>query len=350
MTEKPQDGVNLPPGSSALVPLLGVLVAIALAGAMKATGSIFIPLVISIFLCYLINFITSALARLRLPEILTIPIIGAVLLGLFLVLELVVVNTISDISEQAPLYQRRLENLVEGFLERLGPHSTVFTEVDWIGRLFEASSSLSVSLFGSVVNFVSKTVLVILYTAFILAGRKAMTNRVIKAFSEARAQEIQDTLTKINVAVQRYVVTKILVSLATGILVSVVLLAFGVDFALFWGLLTFLLNFIPTVGSIIATLFPVLVALLQFDSPWTALWVLICIMVVQQVLGSVIDPILQGRRLNLSPIVILFALVFFGWLWGFWGMVLSIPLTAMIKISMDHTRSLKPIAIMLEKG
>lgn len=329
--------------------LLGILAVIAVAATLKVARSVFIPLVISIFLCYLINFISSALTRLRLPQLLTIPVILGAFFGILLLLEMVVVNTISDISSHAPAYQIRIENLVAGLISRLGNRSTILTEFDWTGRLTQALSSLSVTLFESVINFISNAVLVILYTAFILAGRKAMTHRVARAFSTTRALEIQETLQKINTAVQRYVVTKILICLLEGALVTVVLLAFGVDFALFWGLLTFLLNFIPTLGSIISTLLPVTLALLQFESPWISLAVFLCLMALQQGIGNVLEPIVQGRRLNLSPIVILFALVSFGWLWGFWGMVLSVPLTAMAKIAMEQTSTLRSFTVMLEK-
>ena len=335
---------------SRVVPaLLGVLVAIAAAAALRATSSVLIPLVLAVFLCYLILPIMRFLKRFRVPEVLTLPASLLLIVGLLFLLNLVVVQTIGEIQEAMPRYTERMNELSNGLIAHLGDRAELIQDVDWVGEVSDALTGMTVSIFGSVVNFIGKLVLVIMYMVFIMLGREGIVRNLGRAFSKERAEELQDIVQKVNIQVQRYVVGKIMISFATGLLMFLVLYFFNVDFALFWGLVGFLLNFIPTVGSLIACLIPIVISLFQFGDPAKTLYISICLIGVQQGIGNVVEPAVQGDRLNLSPIVVLFALVFFGWLWGFWGMVLSVPLMATLKIVFEHTRSLQPIAIMMEK-
>ena len=330
--------------------LLAVLVAIFGAAALKATSGIIIPLILAIFLCYLLSPIMSWLAEHRVPEGLTIPCAMLVLVIALIPLNAVIVSTIFELQNRVPFYAMRFEDIAGSLLDSLGTDANVLNEVNWVEDISGALTSITVTMFGSVIGFVGNLVLVVTYTAFILIGRKGFQANIERAFSQDRASELKAIFAKMNQQIQRYIATKIMLSLGTGFAMFLVLLLFGVDFALFWGLLGFLLNFIPTVGSLIAVLLPIGVALLQFSQPIDVVWVAISLVAIQQVIGNVIEPALQGKRLNMSPIVVLFALVFFGWLWGFWGMVLSVPLMAVLKIVFEHTPALKPIAILLEKG
>ena len=335
---------------SRVVPtLLGVLVAIAAAAALRATSSVLIPLVLAIFLCYLILPVMNFLKRFRVPEALTLPASLLLIVGMIFLLNLVVVQTVGEIQEAMPRYTERMTELSDGLIAHLGDRAELIQEVDWVSEVSEALTGMTVSVFGSVVNFIGKLVLVIMYMAFIMVGRQSFVRNLGRAFSQERATEVQDIVQKVNVQIQRYIAGKIVVSFATGFLMFIVLWFFGVDFALFWGLMGFLLNFIPTVGSLIACLLPIVISLFQFGDPMKTVYVGLCLIGVQQAIGNGVEPALMGQRLNLSPLVVLFALVFFGWLWGFWGMVLSVPLMATLKIVFEHTQSLQPIAIMMEQ-
>jgi AI-2 transport protein TqsA len=120
-----------------------------------------------------------------------------------------------------------------------------------------------------------------------------------------------------------------------------------VEFAIIWGLLTFLLNFIPNIGSVIATILPLLIAFIQFDSVGTLFWLALLLSGVQMIIGNFIDPRVVGRSVNLSPLVVLCSLMFWGWLWGFIGMFLAVPISVIIKIVFENTRSLKFISILM---
>jgi len=138
----------------------------------------------------------------------------------------------------------------------------------------------------------------------------------------------------------------------TAVLVYLVLLVMHVDFPLTWAAFTFLLNFIPTVGSIIATVPPVLLALIKCygESFWPAAIVLTLLLLIQQTMGSLVEPKLMGDKLNLSPVVILLSLVFWGWLWGITGALLSVPIAAAMKIVCENIEALKPISVLMGTG
>ena len=161
---------------------------------------------------------------------------------------------------------------------------------------------------------------------------------------------INEVIKKIDSQVQRYLAIKTIVSLITGILVTVVLMIFGVDFAIVFGFLTFILNYIPNIGSFIATAFPVAIAAFQFETFWPAFWLLIILIAMQMAMGNIVEPRLMGEGLGLSPLVILFFLFFWGWLWGIPGMILAVPLAAIIKIVCSNIPSLQFVAVLMSKG
>lgn len=335
--------------SSVVPTLLGILVAIVGAAALKVASGVLIPLVLAIFLVYLLAPVMAWLARRGVPEALTLPGTMILLIGFAVVLQIFISITVTEIADRAPFYADRFEILASRLLEAVGSNARALQQVDWVGQVTGALSDLTVGLFGSVISFVGNLVLVTAYAIFLLLGRKSFATNLSRAVAEERAEEIRNVLTQVNTQVQQYIATKIVLSAITGGLMYGALVIFGVDFALFFGLLGFLLNFIPTVGSAIAAILPILLSLLQFDSALTVAGVAISLIGIQQIIGNAIEPKVMGERLNMSPIVVLFALVFFGWLWGFWGMVLSVPLMATLKIAMSNSRALKPIAVLLEK-
>ena len=143
--------------------------------------------------------------------------------------------------------------------------------------------------------------------------------------------------------VRQYLVTKTLISLGTGALTWLVLFLLGVDFALVFGFIAFVLNYIPNIGSSIAVIFPFILTLLQFETLAIPMGVLIGLGGTQLIMGNVVEPRIMGYSLNLSPLLILVSLIFWGWLWGIWGMVLAVPLMATIKIVFENLEHMKPV-------
>ena len=161
------------------------------------------------------------------------------------------------------------------------------------------------------------------------------------------AERIATVVRNITAQVRQYLVTKTLISAATGFLIFLILWILGVDFPLLWGFLAFLLNFIPNIGSLLAVFLPFLLSLLQFDTLTRPILALILMETVQIVMGNVIEPRMMAFSLNLSPLLVLVSLIFWGSLWGIVGMVLAVPLTATVKIFLENIEPLRPVAVLM---
>jgi predicted PurR-regulated permease PerM len=184
-----------------------------------------------------------------------------------------------------------------------------------------------------------------------LLGKPYFQYKVAKAFPPDRANIFSSVTASISKQIGQYLTVKVAISGTTGILVWAALALMRVEFALTWGALAFFLNFIPSIGSIIATIPPVLLALVQFyPNHWMAVATLVVLLVIQMTMGNVIEPKLVGDSLTLSPVVILLSLVFFGWMWGIVGALMSVPIAAAIKIVCENIEALKPISILLGSG
>jgi predicted PurR-regulated permease PerM len=193
-------------------------------------------------------------------------------------------------------------------------------------------------------SVLSKLLLVFLTIVFILFEAAGFPAKLQAAFGE---QESSARFEKIKLEIQRYLGTKTVVSLATGGLAGAATAIVGVDFPLLWGALAFLLNYIPTLGSIIAAGPPLLLALIQLG-PGHALAVAVSFLAINVVLGNLVEPYLMGRRLGLSTLVVFISLVFWGWIWGPVGMLLSVPLTMILKIMLENTEDLRWVAVLLD--
>jgi len=168
-------------------------------------------------------------------------------------------------------------------------------------------------------------------------------------WSDKASQMVLDGTASIIQRIQSYMITQTAIGVATGLCTLVVTLALGIDFPILWGIIAFLLNYIPNVGSVIAVGPPVLLALLQFDTLTRPLICLIGLGSAQFSLGNIVEPKVMGRSLNLSTFVVFVSLIFWGWLWGMIGVILAVPLTAAIKIVCEHIERLRPIAIFLSE-
>jgi len=204
-----------------------------------------------------------------------------------------------------------------------------------------------VILLGIICVILSDTFLVLLYLLFLLLGRDRLLHNLDIAFKSELASTIKEVVRKTNTQINKYIITKIWISLFTGILVSLTLWLFGVEFAFIWGLLTFLLNFIPNIGSIIASLFPIVFSMVQFDNFVIVIWIASCLLLIQFLVGSVLEPKIIGHSMGISPVVVLFSLIFWGYAWGIIGMILAVPFAVMIKITMENISGLKPVSILI---
>ena len=203
----------------------------------------------------------------------------------------------------------------------------------------------------SMTSILSNLIIVLIYLIFLLLEEVSLKKKMRKLFSNEytwfRFQSISD---QIYTSTNKYITLKTYVSLLTAGLSYLVLVIIGVDYAFLWAFLIFLFNYIPYIGSLIATVLPAIFAILQFGSFWPFLWVLVFVEAVQLIVGNYIEPKIMGKSLNLSPLVVVITLSLWGYLWDILGMVISVPITAIMLIVLAQFPSTRNISILLSEN
>ena len=208
------------------------------------------------------------------------------------------------------------------------------------------------TVFSSITDILSSTFMIVLYVLFIFLEESNFHLKLKNIFTDpAKYDRMSSILDQIESAIAQYLRLKTLVSMITGVGSYVILLCIGVESPIFWAFLIFLLNFIPTIGSLIGTLFPAMFCLLQFGEFGPAILVLALVGMVQVLVGNILEPKMMGNSMNLSALVTIIALSFWGAVWGVTGMILSIPITVIMVIVFSQFPKTRSVAIMLsEKG
>lgn len=328
--------------------------AVLLVVVMQATASILKPFFIAIFLSILVYPAVALLIRFRVPRFAAYFIVFAAIIGVIYVLGVLVSINVSAFVERLPFYEARLTALTEQAVELIrhlmsldrwgltkGIDLSAIDPLQYIS-IPKITSYIGASL-GSVFSIVGEIFIILVFMVFILMEVDRIPARVTWAYGEEHAPEILAVADDINTSVMKYLWVKTLINVATGLLTSLILGIGGIDFFVLWGIVAFVLNYIPYVGSIFAVIFPALMALIQL-TPLGALVITSCLVAMHNLLGNFIEPKVMGRELNLSPLVVLISLAFWGWLWGFIGMVLAIPITATIKIVMENIPATRNLA------
>jgi predicted PurR-regulated permease PerM len=313
---------------------------------MKAAAAIVNPFLLAVFLAILLSPPLFWLQRQGVPNALAIAAIILVLLVVVFLLVVFVGRSVQSFSQQLPAYQERLSAIMASlldYLSGLGVDLSKSPLTDFIspGKAMRVTAQVLSGLTGLFTNmfFIMLTVILILLEASVFP------QKFQAAFPDP--EKIVSPFRTFMDKVNRYLVIKTLFSLATGICVWLWLEVLGVDFAPTWGMVAFFLNFIPNIGSIIAAIPAVLLALIQLGLP-SALLATLGYTVVNVVFGNFIEPRFLGRGLGMSTLVVFISLIFWGWVLGTIGMVLSIPLTMIVKIALASDEDTRWIAIMLD--
>ncbi len=326
-------------------PLLTTASLIIVIAALKIARPILVPLMVSAFLAVLTAPLVLYLKKHRVPPWFGVPIVVLLTIGVMAGVAGLVIGSLNTFVQQVPAYQARISDMIELAtiqLDRWGFRLTVENVTQLVQP--EAAMRFAGSTLSELADMLSNTLLVLFMTIFVLFEALVLPDKIRDALGDPEADLSQGI--RVVGRIKAYVVIKTSTSLATGVLIGGTLEVMGVDFALLWGLLAFLLNFIPNVGSIIAAIPAVLMALLQIG-PTGALATLVVFIVVNMVIGSLLEPRIMGQRMNLSPLVVFFSLVFWGWLWGPLGMLLSVPLTMAIRIMLEGNDNTRPFAILM---
>ncbi len=305
-------------------------------------ASFFIPLVIAIVVWYLIITLTTAYEKIKLPYPVAMAVSVTTIILFFSVFMMLINANINNVVEEAPNYQEKFQGISEGLMARFG-----IAEFEDISNSINISSILEslLLMFKTVAGYVS---MIVIYTLFLLLEYRLIGNKLKIIFSDPGSYEkFCSVVAKINKDIKTYIKIKTLASFSTGLLSFFVLLLVGVDFPLFWAMLIFLLNYIPTVGSIVAILFPIMLSLVQFDSLAPFFIVTIFLISIQILIGNILEPKFMGKSLNLSPLVILIALTIWGSIWGVVGMFLCVPILVILNIVLAKFDKTRNIAVML---
>jgi len=257
-----------------------------------------------------------------------------------------IVSNLEQIIDRLPQYELKQDRIVkeiEGYIKRKELTSRVN---NWLNSI-ELRPILS-GLVNSISAALSNIFIILIYIVFLLLEESSFSKK-LKILTKSR-KGIDKLFAKVNKAISDYISLKTVISLLTGVLSYIVLFILGVDFPVLWAFLIFIFNFIPYVGSLIATVIPALFAVVQFGSLFEFLWVLIGVEAVQILVGNYVEPKVLGRSLNLSPLVVLITLAFWGSIWGILGMVLSVPIMSIITLILAQFPETRSIAIMLSEN
>lgn len=326
--------------------IISASIVVIIAGLQAAT-SIIVPFLIAVFVAIISLPLQHWLIVKKIPRILAVLLTLLADLLILVGFGFLVGGSIQGFETEYPKYQAKIITMAKSIIDWLNGFGLNISINNAIELLKDHVFSIFTNVVKQGANFIANMVFVFLTILFVLVEAAGFKTKLTRAFGTS--MRVTGRLHKIIRDVQQYLVVKTLVSAATGILVGVSLALIGLDFPILWGLLAFLLNYIPSLGSIIAAVPPILLALIQLGKG-SALAVAIVFILVNIILGNLLEPHLMGRRLGLSVLVVFLSLAFWGWIWGYVGMILSVPLTMLIKIMLENTPDLRWIAIMLGSG
>ena len=322
--------------------------------------SFFVPILLAIFVATVSFPITNWLRRHKVPRffavLLTVLVDFAFLTGIVVI----VISLMGELEEKwqtkyFPAMNVKVEEIshtavgvlekwqVEDAKEKVEQYATINIPRQ-LGEAFVIDVGADVAK--GVILFLGKTLLVLILTVFMLSEAR-MFGRRKNAILEARGPNF-DRFMNSSADIQRYLAMKTVISLATGILAGFLCWAAGLDFFVLWGIVAFAMNFIPVLGSIIAGIPPVILAFLVNDAA-SAIAVGIGYISINVFLGNFLEPMLMGRRFGLSTLVVIVSVLFWGWIWGWAGMLLAVPLTMVVKVMLENNNELRWISIAITK-
>lgn len=319
-------------------------VVIILAG-LKVAAPLIIPFLLAVFISLLGAPIVLWLQRRRFPMGLAVSIVVLGMVSFILGLGLLVGSSVSQFTAMVPKYQSRFQELLQTFTGWIDGYGITLSEEQLMGSLDPA---IVMDLVGGTLKGLAATlsnfVLVVLTVTFILLEVSGFPAKLRAAMGDSEAD--LSRFARVTIDIKKYLMYKTFVSLLTGVLAGGWTALLGVDFPILWGVTAFLLNYIPNLGSVLAAVPPALLALIMMG-PMSAFLVTIGYVVINLLLGNLLEPMLLGKKLGLSVLVVFLSLIFWGWLWGPVGMLLSVPLSMVVKISLDNSENYRWVAIML---
>ena len=335
-------------GMSRLLPFSLSIGILALTVVLLVEGrELLIPIALAVLIWYLINAIARVVDHMvpgyTLPHWLGLSVALIVMALAFWGIGKMIGGSIAGVSEAAPLYQQNLDDLIRRAAAYVGAEEVptmadVFDKVDLqaiIARFAESAASVA-----------GRIGIILVYVMFLLLEEQSFNRKLSALFPDKeREASVRKILRQIQGDVQTYLALKTMMSVLTGAVSYAVLIMIGVDFAAFWAFVIFLLNFIPTIGSLVGVIFPALLTIIQFNALTPFVIVVVALGAAQFLIGNVLEPRLMGSSLNLSPLVMILSLSLWGQIWGIVGMFLCVPIMVMLMIVFAHLPYTRPVAI-----
>ena len=345
-----------------------IFMSVILAGTiLKLLESFLKPVVLALLLAAVFYPIVKRLnTKFKIPWSLGIFIVYFLFIVMFFGIGNILTTSFLSIADSYPKYEARFQTIYRALQESFANSSdsgllTFFFDFNKDQTLLENISSqlnilpllknFALNFTNFLTSFTKTTFLILLLSVFLLIEMKFTKEKIFAAFSASNSEKIHDIMHKVAIQTTHYISIKFLISLMTGFLVYLFCLLARIDFPLIWGFLAFLLNFVPTFGSIISSAITILFAFIQwYPSLFPVLLIGIAVIAINLILGNIIEPRIEGENLGISPFVILVSLSLWGWLWGFMGLIIAVPLTVIIKIFCEGISFLRPIGILLGSG
>lgn len=320
---------------------------------LKFFGNLIKPLVVALIIWYLIRILRNLfdkirIGRFRLPRWFRTMLSLVIILGiLYSIISIIVIN-IEQIANRVEQYEARQDSILETIVDYLGLEE-LSDELKDLPSSEELRPFLN-GLLNSLTSAMGSIFIIIIYLIFILIEEFIFTRKMDLIYKDnVQYEDIKYIINTMNNSIKRYISVKSFASLLTAVLAYIALLLLGVDFPLLWAFIIFVFNFIPYVGSFIATFLPSLFAVLQFNSLSYFVWVFLSVQFCQTLVANGIEPKIMGRSLNLSPLVVLITLAIWGTIWGVLGMIISVPVTSILVIVLAQFKETRNIAVLLSE-
>ncbi len=330
------------PGNTILISIACLVIIIA---GLKNSQDVVVPFLLATFIAILCLPVLNWLEKHRIPTAINILLVISASLITGLLLALFIGTSVHDFSLKIPTYQSQLRAETRELFVWLNHHG-INLSPQFILEYFDPSAAMKVA--GNTLTGLGSVLtdgfLIVLTVIFILVEASTMPAKMQLALHNP--EQSFNQFSRVTSSVQSYLVIKTAVSLLTGISVTLLLVLLDVDYPVLWGLLAFMLNYVPNIGSIFAGIPPLLLAIVQHGMT-QALLVILGYVMINIIVGNIIEPRYMGKRLGLSPLVVLLSLILWGWVLGPVGMLLSVPLTMIVKIALEATDDLRWIAILL---
>jgi AI-2 transport protein TqsA len=320
---------------------------------LKELAPVLRPLLLAVFLAYVILPVQAGLAR-RTSRVAGFVLLGLAVAGACVLIAALAVEGAVDLAADLPRHADRIKAVIDQLRATAERWPWLADLIRDTGRAADAGEgqlgTVATAVVGTAAAVLGQVLVAGVYLFFVLLGAAHLPARIRASFDPAQADHVLAVLGRINVAIAGYLRAKVLSSLVLALPTVVILWTFGVKSALLWGVLTFLFNFVPYVGSAVTWTGPTVLAFLSLEPGWRPFAVAGLLLTDHLLSANLIEPSLTGRAVDLSPLVVLLALAFWGTCWGLEGMLLAVPLTVVVRIVLDNLPATRPLAKLMGAG